>query len=562
MSCLLLLRPPGIFASSSYSVPVTMPQGLAYLAGNLLKHGHEVRCLDAFGEGLDHIDVSYAPSVRYRGLSTTAILDRIEMPPDAFAVTANFSQDWPHVEGVINAIHNKFPSIPIIVGGEHATALPDHILNTCGAVEYVALGEGELTIVDFAEFLDGKREIDNVQGLCYRGEDGSVKRTPGRPRHVTPDDFPWPAWELFDLEPFFKTGEGHGVERGRSMPILATRGCPYQCTFCSSPTMWTTRYVTRKPALVVDEIEHYINEYGAENIDFMDLTAICRKSWVLEFCEEVRNRSLSFTWQLPSGTRTEALDEECIAAMASTGCMNVTLAPESGSPRTLKEIKKRVKLARIYETIRHAKKHGLYVKCNLMLGFPKETRWDILRTLWVNIRFAFMGVDDVGLYLFSPYPGSELFTYLQTNGKIKELDHSYFEGLMIFMGLRNSGNICENVGPRELSFYRFIGMSMFYGLSYLLHPSHILRSIRNYKNSRSDTVFEERLFSTFRRIRIETATRKSRSPVCDESPREVVVNRQILSDDPERISVPAEASERISVPAEASVPVGLPRVGF
>ena len=336
--------------------------------------------------------------------------------------------------------------------------------------------------------------------------------------------------------------------------MLATRGCPYQCTFCSSPTMWTTRYVMRKPALVVDEIEHYMNEYGAENIDFMDLTAICRKSWVLEFCEEIKARSLSFTWQLPSGTRTEALDEECIAAMASTGCMNVTLAPESGSPRTLKEIKKRVKLPRIYDTIRHGKKHGLYVKCNLMIGFPNETRWDILRTLWVNVRFAFMGVDDVGLYLFSPYPGSELFTDLQKSGKIKELDQSYFEGLMIFMGLRNSGNICDNVGPRELSFYRFIGMSMFYGLSYLLHPSHIVRSIGNYRASRSDTVFEERLFSTFRRIRIEKTTRKSRRPVSDETLPNRTVNRQIP------ISVPEKIPET-SVSVETSVPVDLPRVG-
>ena len=336
------------------------------------------------------------------------------------------------------------------------------------------------------------------------------------------------------------------------MPVLATRGCPYQCTFCSSPTMWTTRYVMRKPALVVDEIEHYMNEYGAENIDFMDLTAICRKSWVLEFCEEIRNRSLSFTWQLPSGTRTEALDEECIAAMASTGCMNVTLAPESGSKRTLEDIKKRVKLPRVYETIRHAKKHGLYVKCNLMLGFPKETRWDILQTLWANLRFAFMGVDDVGLYLFSPYPGSELFTYLQMTRKIEELDDSYFEGLMIFMGLGKSSNICENVGPRELGFYRFIGMSMFYGLSYLLHPSHILRSIRNYKISRSDTVFEERLFAAFRRLRIETATRKSRGPVYDGNLQDSIGSRQISSDDP----------EGVSVPVTTSVPVDVPRVGL
>ncbi len=558
MSCLFLLRPPGVFASSSYSVPVTMPQGIAYLAGNLLKHGHEVRCLDAFGEGLDHIDVSYAPSVRYRGLSTDAIVNRIEMPPDAFAVTAQFSQDWPHVEAVINAIHNKFPIVPIIVGGEHATALPEHILNTCTAVKCVALGEGESTIVDFAEFLDGKRDLDSVEGLCYLDEDGSVCRTQVRPRLTSPDDLPWPAWELFNLEPFFETGEGHGVERGRSMPVLATRGCPYRCTFCSNPTMWTTRYVMRKPALVLDEIEHYIIDSGAHNIDFMDLTAICRKSWVLEFCKEIQNRSLKFTWQLPSGTRAEALDEECIAAMAAAGCMNITLAPESGSSQTLKEIKKRVKLPRLYDTVRYAKKHGLYVKCNLMIGFPKETRSDILKTLWVNFKFALMGVDDVGLYLFSPYPGSELFRYLQSTKHIEKLDNSYFESLMIFMGLGKSSNVCENVGSRELGFYRLIGMSTFYGLSYLLHPSHILRSIRNYKTNRSDTVFEERLFATFRRLRIEATTRKSRGSVFRDNLRGICRQSPTVSDNAEVSVLPLDLQLPASNDSQPSIPTNMP----
>ena len=542
MSRILLIRPPAVFASSSYSVPLTMPQATAYLAANLLKHGHEVQCLDALAEGIDHIGVSYASSVRYRGLSTEAIVDRIKSAPDAIGVTAQFSQDWPHIEGIINAIHAKFPDIPIIVGGEHATALPEHTLNTCGAVKYVALGEGELTIVDFAEFLDGKREIDSVQGICYRDADGSVNRTSPQPRVRTPDDLPWPAWELFDLEPYFRTGEGHGVERGRSMPLLATRGCPYQCTFCSNPAMWTTRYVMRKPELVVNEIEHYINRYAARNIDFMDLTAFTRKSWIMEFCKEIQDRSLNFTWQLPSGTRVEQMDEECLAAMATTGCMNLTLAPESGSEQTLKEIKKKVKLSKIFETIRYAKRQKIFVKCNLIIGFPTERRKDVWQTLWTSLRFSFMGVDDMGLNLFSPYPGSELFSYLQTTGKIKKIDHSYFEDLMVFQNIRRSSYFCENIGSRELSFYRLVGLCSFYGFGYLLRPSRILRTIRNYRADRSDTVFEERLFALFHRRQIEKVT----------------LRREVVTSNPS--SLATEVSGRGSLPPGVAEPVAEPIV--
>jgi radical SAM superfamily enzyme YgiQ (UPF0313 family) len=508
-----------------------MPQATAYLAANLLKHGHEVQCLDALAEGIDHIGVSYAPSIRYRGLSTEAIVGRIKSAPDAIGVSAQFSQDWPHVEGIINAIHTRFPDVPIIVGGEHATALPEHTLNTCSAVKYVALGEGELTLVEFADFLDGKRELDSVKGICYLGADRSVNRTSQRPRLHTPDDLPWPAWELFDLEPYFRTGEGHGVERGRSMPLLATRGCPYQCTFCSNPAMWTTRYVMRKPKLVVNEIENYINRYGAQNIDFMDLTAFTRKSWIMDFCNEIQDRSLNITWQLPSGTRVEQMDEECLATMAATGCMNLTLAPESGSERTLKEIKKRVKLSQVFMAVRYAKRQKIFLKCNLIIGFPTERRKDIWQTLWTSLRFSFMGVEDLALNLFSPYPGSELFSYLQTTGKIKKIDHSYFEDLMTFQNIRRSTYFCETIGARELGFYRLVGLCSFYGFSYLLHPSRIVRTIRNYKAHRSDTVFEERLFALFHRRQIEKAT----------------FRRQVVASDPS--SLGAEVKRRDSLPS-------------
>jgi anaerobic magnesium-protoporphyrin IX monomethyl ester cyclase len=267
--------------------------------------------------------------------------------------------------------------------------------------------------------------------------------------------------------------------------------------------MWTTRYVMREIPLVVDEIEHYQTNFGADNIDFYDLTAIIKKSWIIEFCHEIKRRDLKFSWQLPSGTRSEAMDAQVMYEMASSGCMNVTHAPESGSPRVLKEIKKKVVLPRLFESISEAKKNGIFVKCNLIVGFPRETRRGMLQSVWCAVRFAFLGVDDTAIYPFSPYPSTELYDYLRKTGAIPELGRPYFESLMTYVDLQQHSNYCENVAPVQISLYRVVGMSLFYSISYLLHPSRLLRTMRNYRANKSDTVFEERLFGLLRRKRLE-----------------------------------------------------------
>jgi len=510
MSRLLLLRPPSIFSKFAYSAAVTMPLGLAYLAASLLEAGHEVEVIDALGEAVNHIGISYSPTVQYRGLSTPSIIARVTALAamrkiDAIGITTMFSQDWPHIEDLINALHSHLPNLPILLGGEHATAAADYILENCTAVSCIALGEGEQTIVEYAEYLAGHKSISEVSGIVCR-HNAEILRMPPRQRMRNPDDIPWPAWHLFNLEPYFSTGEGMGVERGRSMPLLATRGCPYQCTFCSSPTMWTTRYVMRSVVNVVDEIAYYMQTYDVSNIDFFDLTAIIKREWTINFAQELKRRGIKVTWQLPSGTRSEAMDNEVLREMASAGCTNVTYSPESGSTRTLSVIKKKVKLLRLYDSIRHAKKNGIFVKCNLIIGFPKENRWDMLQSVWAAIYFAFLGVDDTGIYPYSPYPGSELYDYLRRTGAIAKMDRAYFQRLMTFMDLTQIANYCEDVGAKEIGFYRLFGMCMFYGLSYLFHPSRILRSIRNYKQHKSDTIFEERLFGVLRRYMLTKAS--------------------------------------------------------
>lgn len=495
----MLLRGPLVFARDSVSSPVTMPLSLAYLAASLLEAGHEVSVLDSLVEGLTSIRTSYGPEVSYRGLSNEEIIARIHGRPDAIGITTMFSQEWPHLDEMIRAIHAAYPDVPMIMGGEHATACSEYILRSCPAVKHICTGEGEATVVEYADFLDGKKKIEDVAGIQYLGAAGELVTNPERPRNRTPDDLPWPAWHLFDLEPYFEVGEGMGVARGRSMPILATRGCPYQCTFCSNPTMWTTRYVMRDVRLVLDEIESYMSRYGAVNIDFFDLTAIIKKDWTMDFCREIKRRNLQFTWQLPSGTRSEALDNEVLREMAETGCKNVTYAPESGSVRTLERIKKKVKLPRLIESIKAAVHNGIVVKCNLVIGFPHETRWDMIQTFWLAMRFAWINVDDTGIYVFSPYPGSELHRYLRGKGVVKD-DKAYFEALLSFMKPAPAVTFCENVGRNEITFYRLVGMSLFYIIGYLAHPGRILRTIRNIRNLQADTTLETRLTERFRRI--------------------------------------------------------------
>ena len=106
--------------------------------------------------------------------------------------------------------------------------------------------------------------------------------------------------------------------------------------------MWTTRWIPRDPDLLLDEMQFYQEKYGAENFDFYDLTAIVKKSWILDFCRKIEEREMKFTWQLPSGTRTEAIDGEVASLLYRAGCRNMSYSPESGSPTVLRRIKKKI----------------------------------------------------------------------------------------------------------------------------------------------------------------------------------------------------------------------------
>lgn len=497
---LTLIRPPSVFTVNSYIASITPPIGLAYLAGALLQAGHQVTIVDSIG--LDpYRTENLGNGLMLRGLGAQQIIERIPTDTDVIAFSGMFSSEWSSYKKVINVIGEKFKDAFVIAGGEHFTAAPEISMNHCPSIKAIVVGEGEETIVDIANCLSNKANLEFVNGLVLRkGRPGSALeflRTGPRARIRGLDEIPWPSWDLVPMDNYFSTGSTYGVNLGRSMPMLASRGCPYQCTFCSSPQMWGTRWVARNPKLLVDEIVFYQKKYSITNVDFYDLTAIVKKDWIIEFCNELINRGVKITWQLPSGTRSEAIDSNVCKLLYESGCRNMNYAPETGSENVLKEIKKKVKLDRLLESLRSAVRNKINVKMNIIIGFPFETHLDILKTLFFLVKLSWYGAHDVSIGVFAPYPGSELYDQLVKNGKINH-DDDYWQKLA-YVDITSTKSYSNFVSEKWLKFYNLTGFIVFYSSNYFFRPARIFITIKNLLSGRHASRGEMALAQIFMR---------------------------------------------------------------
>ena len=287
------------------------------------------------------------------------------------------------------------------------------------------------------------------------------------------------------------------------MPVFGSRGCPYQCTFCSNPSMWTTRWIPRDPDDLLDELEYYQKRYNAENFDFYDLTAIVKKSWIIEFCSKIEERGMKFFWQLPSGTRSEAIDEEVAGWLYRTGCRNLSYSPESGSPSVLARIKKKIKVNSVVKSINASYRKGLNVKCNIIFGFPGETLREVFESYWFIMRMAFAGAFDISVWAFSPYPGSELFDEIKRE-KGLTLDDTYYDSLRSYADPGNTVSYSEHFSDKQLKILRQVGVLIFYLTSWSIRPYRPFKIVINVLRNKQESRAEMGILNVLRRNRLKT----------------------------------------------------------
>lgn len=495
----VLVKPPLRVPKASYTTLACPPLALALVAAALEKSGCDVTVIDALGEAPRRLSPTAQPRFVRVGLSDEEIIARLPARATYIGVTAMFTEEWPLIRGVIQAIRRARPEAVIVAGGEHASAAPAHTIADSGAVDACVVGEGENTAVELAWALHEGRALASVAGVVTLN-DGELIRGEARARQRDLDALPWAAWHHIPLENYLDQGLGYGIGRHRSLPLLATRGCPYKCTFCSNVQMWGTRWSARAPADVVAEIRAAVERYGVTNVDFYDLTAVLRKDWILEFCGLMERAQLGVTLQIPSGTRSEVLDEEVLGALKRAGCHHIVYAPESGSPTLLKRLKKRISLDKMTDSMRAAVKVGMTVKCNFIIGLPDETEEEIHETLAYCVRLAKLGVHDVNLGPFCPYPGSELYDELVADGTIPKLSDAYCDTLAMYSDLSRSVSFSHHLSSRRLHAYRMLGMALFYSATLAHRPMRMLEVLRNVQTGKHETRLDRALSDISRRF--------------------------------------------------------------
>jgi anaerobic magnesium-protoporphyrin IX monomethyl ester cyclase len=487
-----LIRCPTVLPLGSITAQQGVPSlALAYLASSLEKNNFNVYCIDALGDGLDNYSKIPDSSLVINGLDIFEIIERIPKETKYLGLSCMFSNEWIYTKVIIQKIHTTFPNIKIILGGEHATADSQHILAELPFLTACVLGEGEDAFVKLLEALENNQPLEKVNGISFLNFDHKYIQNERNNRVKDINTIPWPNWDLLPLTKYLDRGLGMAAQGLRSMPMIASRGCPYRCTFCSSENMWTTSWYARDITDLISEIKYYKNKYNIQHLEFYDLTAIINKKWTQEFCRTLIKEELNLTWSLPSGTRSEALCKETLKLLKLSGCSKLTFAPETGSANVLKIIDKRANLSKMLIAMNNSAKEGIVTKANIIFGFPGATWTDFFWDFIFLFKMAIAGVHDVTCFAFVPYPGSKIFNQLLKKKEIiRDDDYQMFLSYNVYNDISKMTSWCSSLRDWHIPLLTLSGMSFFYLIQFLVRPWRILTSVWRILFGKPLTMFE------------------------------------------------------------------------
>lgn len=435
--------------SKIWNTPTQIPLGLAYLGAVLKKAGHEVKIFDMMVEKESLADVVKAFQPRLVGIS---------------ANTPLIKSAWQAAEIVK---HNS--EAYIVLGGPHPTSLPEESL----AKEYidgVIVGEGEKGIISLIQAVAGQKSFNEVEGLVYRGIGNEIKYN--SPQLVEDlDKLPFPAYELFKVECYSVTQplKDPGAKGSRAFYIMTSRGCPYNCVFCYKGIN-QQKWRVHSPEYVMAEWRYLVEKLKATEIGVQDDVFNLNKPRALKICQLLKKEGLNkVPWVTNNGIRADYTDFELLKAMKEAGCKRVAFGIESGDEEIIKNIDKKLSLAKVSQALSEAKKVGLSTMGFFMFGNPGENEVTMEKTIRLALR---LDPEVAHFSIATPFPGTRLYFKILKEGKLlnKNWDeYGILEGKGVFeLGLVNPGLVAKFWHRAYRKFY--------------LRPKRIFKEIFKIKN--------------------------------------------------------------------------------
>lgn len=391
------------------------PFGLASLAGYIKRRGHDVLTYDAdHGErpvsmtSSDLLEVfpKYLKGIKNPHHPIWKGIEKVirNYEPDLIGITF-MSTKMGAVQQIAHIAKQIFPNVPIVLGGAHPSVLFCSSLKQIKA-DYVVIGEGEETFCELIDTLEKRtKDLSEIPGLAYQNRHKKIVVTPPRPLIQDINSLPFPDREsLYKLETYRPDD--------LSM-IMTSRGCPFNCTFCSS--LWEQKLRNRSISNVISEIEYLINRFHTKNIYFKDDTFTVNKSRVLELCRMLREKNIEVGWECL--TRIELIDENLTLEMRDAGMNYLKIGVETGSERILKATNKNITLEQIKKGAAILNKLDQKWSAFFMIGYPDESEEEIKMSL--NL-IEEIQPTYVSMSILAPYPGCQIYYDLEKTGNISE----------------------------------------------------------------------------------------------------------------------------------------------
>lgn len=402
---ILLVKP---VTPKNLVINVVPPIGLGYLATALRRAGFkDVLILDCVKEDLDL--AGFRAKVK-------------KFKPEIVGWQI-FSHDLASLKESLAIVKKIDPKIFTIAGGPHPSGFPEEILRDFSQLDFGLKGEGEIGFPLLIKRLSGEKiDLTKIPGLVWRQ---------GRKIIINQqvffndlDSFGFPAWDLLKPNEYPDAPQGVIFKNLPVAPVMATRGCPFQCTFCAGKTVTGIKIRSRSVKNVLTEVELLNKKYGIKEIHFLDDNFTFNRRYVKNFCQELLKKDFRISWCCPNGVRLDTLDLEILKLMKQAGCYYISVGIESGSDRILKLMKKSLDVKKITRQIKLIRQSGLTVNGFFILGYPGETKKEMEKTIKFSQR---LGLTRAAFYNFLPLPGTEAYRQLIASGEIsaQEFDFSH-----------------------------------------------------------------------------------------------------------------------------------------
>lgn len=365
--------------------------GIAYITALLNREGHEA----IIKEGNNKTFEELINSVRI-------------VKPDIVGITMNTTTRFICLK-LAEEIKSKY-GLPIILGGPHPTLMTDQLLRNYPFVDYIVRNEGEYTTLNLINAIERKRDLKKIKGLSYR-ENGKIVHNERAEPIMNLDSLPYPEYKFFNLKGYGKNPE-HPKELLKYPvgSIISSRGCPYNCTFCSSSNFWGHKIRFRKAECVVDEMENLYSKYNTKYIVFNDDNFTSDKKRAIKICKMMIKRKLSEEIKWLCRAEVNIIDRELLSWLKKANCHTIEYGVEDISPEGLKFFKKAHNMNQVFDAFKLTHEYGIGIRSYFIVGGDHETKENIKLKKRV-IEKLNPTITTASLLL--AYPGTEIYE----NGK-------------------------------------------------------------------------------------------------------------------------------------------------